>query len=70
MSWGFGGGQFPTLVITNHGPCGVEYETPYNPYSLLRTLEDVCAIGEHLGHAGETAAGVQPTVALFSASGR
>ena len=36
----FGGGIIPTIVITNHGPHSLVDPTPYNHYSLLRTLED------------------------------
>jgi len=64
-----GGGHIPTIVITNHGPRGLEDRTPYNHYSLLRTLEDAFGIGEHLGHAADTATGVRPMTALFAASG-
>jgi hypothetical protein len=61
----FGGGHIPTIVITNHGPRGVSDDTPYNHYSLLRTTEDAFCIGEHLGHAADTAAGVKSMVRLF-----
>jgi hypothetical protein len=63
----FGGGHIPTVVITNHGPKGVEDDTPYNHYSLLRTFEDVFGIDEHLGHAAETDKGVVPMTKLFTA---
>ncbi len=61
----YGGGHIPTLVITNHGPRGLSDDTPYNHYSLLRTLEDAFGISEHLGHAAEAAKGVAPMVRLF-----
>jgi phosphatidylinositol-3-phosphatase len=61
----FGGGHIPTIVITNHGPRGVTDDTPYNHYSLLRTTEDAFCIGEYLGHAADTAAGVTSMVNLF-----
>ena len=61
----FGGGHIPTIVITNHGPRGVTDDTPYNHYSLLRTTEDAFCIGEYLGHANDTAAGVKSMVKLF-----
>ncbi|MGZ6014161.1 MAG: alkaline phosphatase family protein, partial [Phenylobacterium sp.] len=61
-----GGGHIPTVVITNHGPRGLKDATPYNHYSLLRTLEDAFGIGQHLGHAGDTANGVKPMTALFA----
>lgn len=65
----FGGGHIPTIVITNHGPRGVRDDTPYNHYSLLRTLEDAFRLPEHLGHAGATDDGVRPMTPLF-ATGR
>ena len=61
----FGGGHIPTIVITNHRPRGVTDDTPYNHYSLLRTTEDAFCIGEYLGHAADTAAGVKSMVRLF-----
>jgi hypothetical protein len=66
----FGGGHIPTLVLTNHGPRGVKDATPYNHYSLLRTIEDAFGIEEHLGHAAETDKGVAPMVPLFAAPQR
>jgi hypothetical protein len=66
----FGGGHIPTIVITNHGPRGVEDDTPYNHYSLLRTIEDAFGVDEHLGHAAETDQGVVPMTKLFTASKR
>jgi hypothetical protein len=62
----YGGGHIPTVVITNHGPRGLRDDTPYNHYSLLRTLEDAFGIRAHLGHADETAKGVVPMTALFA----
>jgi hypothetical protein len=61
----FGGGHIPTIVITNHGPRGVRDTTPYNHYSLLRTIEDAFGLREHLGHAADGAKGVAPMVRLF-----
>ena len=61
----FGGGHIPTIVITNHGPRGVRDDTPYNHYSLLRTVEDAFGISEHLGHAADTDKGVIPMARLF-----
>jgi hypothetical protein len=61
----FGGGHIPTIVITNHGPHGLADDTPYNHYSLLRTIEDAFGIPEHLRHAAETDKGVKPMVKLF-----
>ncbi len=62
----FGGGHIPTIVITNHGPRGVADATPYNHYSMLRTLEDAFGIREHLAHAAETDKGVTPMDKLFA----
>jgi len=62
----FGGGRIPTVVITNHGPRGVVDPTPYNHYSLLRTLEDAFAIPQYLELAGATDRGVRPMKALFA----
>ena len=50
----FGGGHFPTLVIANHGPRGATDDTPYNHYSLLRSIEEAFGIHEHLGHANDS----------------
>jgi hypothetical protein len=61
----FGGGHIPTIVITNHGPRGVADATPYNHYSLLRTIEDALGVQAHLGHAADTGKGVTPMVKLF-----
>ena len=61
----YGGGHIPTIVITNHGPRGLADDTPYNHYSLLRTLEDAFGIERHLGHAAETENGVRPMARLF-----
>jgi hypothetical protein len=61
----FGGGHIPTIVITNHGPRSARDTTPYNHYSLLRTIEDAFGVHEHLGHAADTAKGVVPMTGLF-----
>jgi phospholipase C len=62
----FGGGQIPTIVVTNHGPRAVVDPTPYNHYSLLRTTEAAFGITEYLGHANDTGAGVRTMVKLFA----
>ncbi|NIJ46691.1 alkaline phosphatase family protein [Rhizomicrobium electricum] len=62
----FGGGRIMTLVITNHGPHQTKDPTPYNHYSLLRTIEDAFGIPEHLGHAGDTEKGVVSMSPLFA----
>jgi hypothetical protein len=61
----FGGGHIATVVVTNHGPRGVADPTPYNHYSLLRTLEDAFGIRTYLRHADDTAQGVVPMLPLF-----
>ena len=66
----YGGGHIPTIVITNHGPRGVRDTTPYNHYSLLRTVEDAFRIKEHLRRAGDTAGGVVSMAPLFATGGR
>jgi hypothetical protein len=66
----FGGGHIPTIVITNHGPRGLRDDTPYNHYSLLRTIEDAFGLSEHLGHAADTDKGVVAMAPLFRTSDR
>jgi hypothetical protein len=61
-----GGGHIPTIVVTNRGPRGVIDPTPYNHYSLLRTIEDALGLDGHLRHAGD--ASVQPMAPLFALS--
>ena len=61
----FGGGHVPTIVITNHGPRGVRDGTPYNHYSLLRTIEEAFRVKGRLGHAADTAKGVVTMAPLF-----
>jgi phospholipase C len=59
-----GGGHIPTIVITNHGPRGLADATPYNHYSLLRTIEDALRLDGHLRHAGDPT--VQAMTPLFA----
>jgi hypothetical protein len=66
----FGGGHIPTIVITNHGPRGLKDATPYNHYSLLRTIEDAFGIRTHLGYAAATDKGVVAMTPLFAAPAR
>lgn len=61
-----GGGHIPTIVITNHGPRALHDATPYNHYSLLRTIEDAFGIRQHLRHAGDTDKGVVSMTPLFA----
>lgn len=62
----FGGGRIATIVITNHGPRGLQDATPYNHFSLLRTTEDAFGIAEHLGHANDVSKGVVSMTPLFA----
>jgi phosphatidylinositol-3-phosphatase len=61
-----GGGHIPTIVITNHGPRGMNDPTSYDHYSLLRTIEDAFRLDGHLRHAGD--ASVQAMTPLFALS--
>ncbi|HEY5258984.1 MAG TPA: alkaline phosphatase family protein [Candidatus Baltobacteraceae bacterium] len=58
-----GGGHVATIVITNHGPRRVRDATPYNHYSLLRTIDDAFGIYHYLERAN--APGVVPMLPLF-----
>jgi len=64
----YGGGHIPTFVLTNHGPRGVADDTPYNHYSLLRTIEDAFGLKQHLGRAADVGQGVVPMTPLFATS--
>jgi hypothetical protein len=37
--------QIPAIVITNHGPRGLQDPTDYNHYSLLRSLQEAFGLG-------------------------
>lgn len=63
------GGWIPTLVLTNHGPRGRVDDTPYNHYSLLRTIEDIFGLPEHLGLAADAQSGGIPMCPLFTTDG-
>lgn len=65
----FGAGHIPTIVVTNHGPRGVRDQTPYNHYSLLRTIEDAFGLQTHLARAADTAHGVVAMAPLFAVAG-
>ena len=49
-----GGGNIMTVVASPLGKRGFVSDTPYNHYSLLRTIEDAWGL-EHLGHAADPA---------------
>lgn len=61
----YGGGLIPAIVVTASGPRNFVDHTPYNHYSLLTTIEDNWRLG-HLGHAGDTAGGVQAMWPAFT----
>jgi hypothetical protein len=61
-----GGGHIPTIVITNHGPRGLADPTPYDHYSLLRSIEDALGLDGHLRHADDST--VLPMSPLFGRS--
>ncbi len=50
----FGGGLIPAIVVARHGARHVKDATPYNHYSLLRTIEQVWHLG-YLGYAADSA---------------
>ncbi len=50
----FGGGLIPAIVVARNGVGGLKDATPYNHYSLLRTIEQVWGLG-YLGYAGDGA---------------
>ena len=55
--WGggpFGGGQVPAIVVTRNSAGHIVDNTPYNHYSLLRTIEQVWGLG-YLGYADDSA---------------
>jgi hypothetical protein len=62
-----GGGQVAAVVVTNHGPRGLQDSNPYNHYSLLRTIQDSFGIG-CLQNTCDTA-NVHPMGPLFAVTG-
>jgi hypothetical protein len=56
--------QIPAIVITNHGPRGVTDATPYNHYSLLRSVEEAFGLGCLLESCAAT-----PMTRLFEVTG-
>ncbi len=50
----FGGGLIPAIVVARNGAGAIKDATPYNHYSLLRTIEEVWGLG-YLGYAGDGA---------------
>ncbi|MGN6721026.1 MAG: alkaline phosphatase family protein [Marmoricola sp.] len=49
---GPGGGRVGALVLSRYVTPGSTTATPYNHYSLLRTIEDIFGASAHLGYAG------------------
>ena len=47
---GPGGGRIGALILSPHVAAGAKVDTPYNHYSMLRTMEDLFAV-PHLGFA-------------------
>ncbi|HVB63923.1 MAG TPA: alkaline phosphatase family protein [Nitrolancea sp.] len=62
-----GGGHVATIVITNHGPRGLQDSTPYNHYSLLQTVEDAFRLGCLQNTCDAT--NVKPMTPLFAIHG-
>jgi phospholipase C len=62
-----GGGHVETIVITNHGPRGVQDNTPFNHYSLLQTIQKAFGLG-CLQNTCD-AANVTPMTKLFANGG-
>jgi hypothetical protein len=50
--YGPGGGRIGAVVLSPFVRRGTVSDTPYNHYSLLRTIEDIFGLG-HLGYAGQ-----------------
>ncbi len=50
----YGGGQIPAIVIARHGARHYTSDTPYNHYSLLRTIEENWNL-PYLGNASDNA---------------
>jgi hypothetical protein len=50
---GPGGGRIGTLAISPYVQPGSTNDKPYNHYSLLRSMEDLFGIPEHLGYAAK-----------------
>jgi hypothetical protein len=50
----FGGDQTGAVVLSPFVKAGTVTTTPYNHYSLLKTLEDIFGISDHLGYANQT----------------
>ena len=64
---GTGGGRVATVVVTNHGPRGLQDPAPYNHFSLLQTIQDSFGLG-CLQFTCDTA-NVKPLAPLFAVTG-
>jgi Phosphoesterase family len=62
-----GGGRIATIVITSHGPRGVQDATPSNHYSLLSSIQQALGVG-CLQFTCDTA-NVRPLTPLFQVTG-
>jgi hypothetical protein len=62
-----GGGQVAAVVVTSHGPRGVQDATAYNHYSLLSTIQQTFGLG-CLEATCDTAQ-VRPMTPLFAVTG-
>jgi hypothetical protein len=60
-----GNGRVTTIVITSHGPRGLEDPTPYNHYSLLQSMQRAFGLG--CLEATCDTANVTPMLPLFQA---
>jgi Phosphoesterase family len=61
-----GGGRVATVVVTSHGPRGLKDPTPYNHYSLLKTIQQNFGLG-CLAHSCDAA--VTPISPLLAVTG-
>lgn len=61
--YGLDSNQVPLIAITNNGTTGIQDDTYYNHYSLLRTIEDGFGIKTYLNDANAA----QPMTSLLSA---
>jgi hypothetical protein len=50
---GPGGGSVGAVILSRYVKPGSTNDTPYNHYSLLRSLEDLFGL-DHLGYAGQS----------------
>lgn len=60
--YGLDSNKVPMIAITNNGPFGIQDNTYYNHYSLLRTIEDGFGINTYLNNASTA----QPMASLVS----